>query len=339
MSEPVDRSELEFVTVPGIRIHEGGNARLYFCRYAGEPYLFKDFRPEHRAEVDGPALFRLVDWRTALPPAERGELDRFAAWPRHVVGSGDLIEGVLIPFAEERFLAVAGPALLGPRGLTELDGAEEPGLPAPPATVVVLGRLITAVRRLHRHGILINDLQPENVLCAPAGPDLGVYLVDCDSMISGRHWGRVAAPTAPDLMNEVQPTQAIPTPRTDLVKLKWTIVRVLLEVPNQVGLGTDDRAALAAAVPAGTGELLLHLLLADGDTAAWDQLAARWSNVRLPLIPPSRPPSRRGSWLPPDFAYRPAPGPQVLPARLLPSRFGLVRPDKPAKPSKRRRLR
>ena len=338
MSDLVDRRELRMVIEPSIRIHAGGNARLAFCRYAGQLYLFKDFRPEHRAEVDGSALRRLVDWRAALPPSERDELDSFAAWPRHVVGSGDLIEGVLVPFAEERFLAPAGHALLVPRVLTELDGADEPGRPAPAATVIVLGRLITAVRRLHRHRVLVNDLQADNVLCAPAGPDPGVYLVDCDSMISGRNWGRVAGPAAPDLMNEVQPTEAIPTTRTDLIKLKWTVVRILLEVPNQIGLGTHDRAALAAAVPFDTADLLLHLLDEDGDTAAWDQLGARWSTVEpehpAPLIPQPKPPARRGSWLPPDFRYQPAPGPQVLPARLLAGRFGPVRADQP--PTRRR---
>lgn len=321
MRDEIDARDLGFFDSRGIRIDAGGNAVLTFCTYRGTPYLFKRFTQEHRAQVDEHALLRLIRWRAGLAPDERAGLDAVAAWPRYLVRLGARVDGVLVPPAPPGFFAMSRSHMRTPRGLTELDGAA-PGSPAPSGTIAVLGHLITVVRDLHERGVVVNDLQPDNVLCAPEPPSPGVYLVDCDSMVSGQHWGQVAAPAAPDLMNEVQPTSQHPTIATDLHKLMWTVVRVLLEEPTQVGLGPSDRALLAAAVPPDSAGLLIHLLGSPGDAVAWDRLARQWSAVTAPVTArpmlPAAPavPYRRRSWLPADYAYQPDPCPPVLPARL-----------------------
>jgi hypothetical protein len=320
MNDQIDVRDLRPLADPGIRLDDGGQSTLEFCRYEGSPWLFKRFTDRHRAGVDAEALLRLVRWRTALAPADRDALDVVAAWPRHLVRSGG---GVLVPLAPVDFLRRT-PRGLAPRGLTELDGAGRDGR-APAETVAVLGALITVVRGLHRQEVVVNDLQADNVLCAPSGPRAGVHLVDCDSMVSYRHWGQVAPTAAPDLMNEVQPTREVPSVGTDLTKLMWLVARILLDAPTQVGLGSRDRAVLAAAVPASA--LLLAVLDRPADAAAWDQLGAAWSAVAAPPPPVAQQPApvRRRSWLPADFSYRPDPGPPVLPARLRPGRFSFLR--------------
>jgi hypothetical protein len=330
MTDQVGLDELQIFEPRGIRIDPGGNAVLHSCRHAGREYLFKRFTREHLGDVDDDALLRLVRWRIDLPAADRAQLDEITAWPRYAVRLGDRLIGVLIPAAEVRFLARSRNGTQVPRGLVELPGAGQDGR-VPESSFAVLGRLIAAVRWLHRHNVVVNDLQPDNVLCAVAGPTGGVYLVDCDSMISMRHWGRVAVPAAPDLMDEVQPTRQIPTVGTDLSKLMWVIARILLEAPNQVGLGPRDRALLAAAVPVETRDLLLGLLDQPEHAASWDRLAELWCGLPVPAdepapgaVPPDgrswqtapAVPVRRGSWLPTGFAYRPEPGPPVFPVRL-----------------------
>lgn len=316
MPEGIKIDQLEIFQPHGIRIDPGGNAELHYCRYDGAEYLFKQFTREHRAGMDEAALRRLILWRQRLPAAEQVRLDRLTAWPRHAVRDGDGLAGVLIPVAADRFLTRTRTGLLVPRAVLALDGAGL-GRAAPAVTIVVLGRLIEAVRFLHRQNVVVNDLQPDNILCAVDGIEVGVYLVDCDSMTSTRHWGRIAAPAAPDLMHEVQPTWEIPTVGTDLSKLLWVVVRILLEVPNQVGLGEADRELLAAAVPVGSRDLLLSLLDHPADGIIWDRLGELWSTGPLPRRHPTGTgPGRRPSWLPPGFAYRPAPGPPVLPERL-----------------------
>lgn len=314
----VDIRELETFDPQLVRIDPGGNATLRWCRYRGQQYLFKEFTTKHLSDVNKDALVRLIRWRESQSGADRDRLDALTAWPRHTVREDGRLTGVLIPAADSRFFASGRHGVRTPRSLSDLTGWG-PGTPAPQLTFAVLGHVILAVRWLHSRGVVINDLQTENVLYAADPVHPAVYVVDCDSMVSGRNWGRVAGPAAPDLMDEVMPTISIPTPGSDLTKLMWTVVRVLLEIPNLTGLGPDDRAMLATAAPAGTRELLLAVVDHPADGPAWDRLAEQWTRLTTEqdgsMI--STAPLRRG-WLPPGYAYQPDPGPPVLPARLRP---------------------
>lgn len=305
-----------------VLIEDGGNAVIDWCRYGEDVYLFKRFREEHRNVVDEAALVRLVLWRRSLPPDRRSRLDTFTAWPRYVVRDGDgRVAGVLIPAAGHRFFRATWDGRLTPRGLYVLLGVGgRPGVPVP-ERIRVLARLIGAVRWLHRCGVVVNDLQPENLLYSVDGRDTAVYIVDCDSMVSVRHWGRVAPPAAPDLMTEVLPAGTEPTVEADLTKLFWLVTRVVLDDPSVTGLGARDEAELFAAVPGHSRGHLSALVRDPTDAAAWDALVEAWHAA--PPSPPPQPPEPlaqrqdpgRG-WLPPGWSYRPAPGPPVLPARL-----------------------
>ncbi|GAA2540727.1 hypothetical protein GCM10010435_05210 [Winogradskya consettensis] len=309
-----DLAELDFFDPRQVRIDPGGNATLRWCRYRGQQYLFKEFTPEHLSDVHEDALVRLLRWRESRSGPDRERLDVLTAWPRHTVRGDGRLAGLLIPAADSRFFAAGRHGLRTPRSLSDLPGAS-PGMPAPHLTFAILGHVILAVRWLHGQGVVVNDLQNENVLFAADPVHPAVYVVDCDSMVSGREWGQVASPAAPDLMDEVMPTVSIPTTASDLTKLMWTVVRVLLEVPNLTGLGQDDRAVLAAVAPAGTRDLLLAVVDHPADGPAWDRLAEQWSRLTGEREAPV---TLRSGWLPPGYSYRPDPGPPVLPARLLP---------------------
>jgi hypothetical protein len=308
----VDARDLTFFDPPGLAIESGGNAHLRWCHHEGRVRLFKQFTENHLAAVDAGALAQLIRWRRDLPGRDRDRLDDIAAWPLAAVREHNVLVGVLVPAAGDRFFSMRRNGSRTPRDLFELTGAGD-GSPAPAGTLIVLGRFIQAVRRLHAHGVVVNDLQPANVLCAVA-PDAGVYVVDCDSTVSPGRWDRVGPPAAPDLMHAVVSPDAPPTVGTDLAKLLWVVVRVLLEAPNVTVLGDHDRRRLADAVTPESRNVLLGLLDRPADPDAWDALARQWAALTVPVVPV--PPRPRG-WLPPGYAYQPDPGPPVLPARLL----------------------
>ncbi|MFC4145119.1 hypothetical protein ACFO0M_02515 [Micromonospora mangrovi] len=323
----VPQAELRRLVDEDVLIEDGGNAVIYWCEYRQQRYLYKRFREEHRTAVDEAALVRLVRWRRALSPASRTELDQLAAWPRHVVytDTGQL-GGVLMPAAGPRYFRPVRDGRRTPRGLYELIGSpNRPGAPLA-VRVSVLGRLIKVVRWLHRQGVVVNDLQPDNLLyhCAESGA--AVYAVDCDSMVSPAQWGRTGPLAVPDLMSEVLPVDTEPTVETDLTKLFWIVARVLLDEPSAIGIGPRDQALLLGAVPAATRRHMTALLHDPTDQASWAALATEWNVPLPPRSSPRRPPepvpaalprwSHRGGWLPPGWSYRPPPGPPVLPARL-----------------------
>jgi hypothetical protein len=316
----LDASRLAFFDAAGVVIENGGNAELRWCRHQGVDHLFKQFSPEHRAVVNERNLLRLVRWRRDLPAAVRERLDALTAWPRAAVQLDGALAGVLITAAGPRYFTRRRDGNRTPRALTDLIGAGSPGARVPPETFTVLGRLILAVRWLHAHQVIIDDLQPENVLYAVDGPATGVYVVDCDSMVSPEHWDQVGPSAAPDLMHEVQPAGGPATVATDLGKLKWIIVRILLEEPSLTEIGQDSVDRLADAVPRSSRPTLLGLLEQPVDGAAWEKLGRQWSAMPAPAAerraPEPAPPARPRGWLPAGYAYEPAPGPPVLPARL-----------------------
>lgn len=314
----VDESELAMLQ-DSLRVFaDGGNARLVPCRYGGRDYLFKQFRDEYLRDVCPSALDRCVAWRQGLPGNLRRHLDSRTAWPRCVVRQAGQLRGVLMPIAPDPYFRRRPDGRWTPRTMYDL----LPSLryrPAPLAEkLAVFGHSIKSVLWLHEQGVVVSDLHPDNILCA--GDGRGTYLVDCDSMVSLEHWGRIAPPAAPDILHEVIPGD--PTEVTDLAKLAWLTIAILLDEFGLVSLGSGDRRRLAATVSPAAADLLIASLEGAPDVAAWRRLAEQWLDeaeaarqdaaaARLPAGV-----ARRSSgWLPSDFRYRPGPAPVLLPTR------------------------
>jgi len=324
----VQTGELILLDDPRTVFEEGGNATLILCRYRDREVLFKKFRDEHLADVDEAALLKLVAWRLALPAGTRDHLDGIAAWPRHVVRDGGRLRGLLIPVAPERYFRVRSTGLRTPQSFYDLLPSLS-RVAAPLAEkLATAAHAVRALLWLHGLGVVVGDLQPDNILYATAGA--GVFLVDCDSMVSAQAWGRVAAPAAPDIMTVVVAGADDPDPSTDLTKLTWILLRTLLDESGLTHIGDRERARLAGLVSAETASFLLGALDRVPEPEAWLRFADHWQRlarsagpagthrVRIVAVggrradrPRSRPPGR---WTA-DLDYQPPPAPPLFPHR------------------------
>jgi hypothetical protein len=343
MAEPVEPGgpisvgvyELVPVDVAHTVIEGGGNATLIPCRYRGRDWLFKKFRPEHLAEVDESALLELVGWRLELPSATRDRLDELASWPRYVVRDGSRVYGVLIPIAADRFFRLTPTGVRTPRSFYDLLPSRQYIGPPLAEKLTASACAVRAVLWLHDLDLLVDDLQPDNMLCATAGT--AVYLVDCDSMVLPGRWGRVARPAAPDIMTAVVAPDAGPDRVTDLTKLTWIVLRTQLDDFSLVRLGGRERARLAELVSPEPAAFLLGALDRMPGPDAWRELADSWhgpARVRVgtpdearvrrrPVLvaadagyvwPARTRAPRSGRW-PGDRWYRPEPARPLFPER------------------------
>jgi hypothetical protein len=325
----VDAADLVPLVDPDTVIESGGNATLTRCRYRGDEVLYKEFRPEYLAEVDEPALRALVTWRWDLPAATRDRLDELAAWPRNLVRGGDgAVCGLLMPVAAHRFFRPRHTGERTPRTFYDLLASRRSAAAPLPQKLTACAHLVRAVLWLHDLGVVVDDLQPDNVLCATTG---GVYLVDCDSMVSPGGWGQVARPVAPHIMSDVVAPGTAPAPDTDLVKLTWVLLWVLLDRFGLVRVGGDEHARLRAEISPETADLLFGALTTRPAPEVWRRAADGWLELASglgspPTGPPTGPPAQarpdgpapaaaRTPWLPTDLAYRPAPAPVLFPPR------------------------
>jgi hypothetical protein len=322
--------ELVPVDDPGTVFEHGGNATLFRCRYRDHDFLFKKFRTEHLADVDEAALLELVAWRSTLAAATRDRLDGSAAWPRHVVRDGDRLRGLLVPVAADRFFRARPTGVRTPRSFYDLLASRH-RVAAPLAEkLTAAAHAVRTVLWLHGLGVVVDDLQPDNLLCATDGA--GVYLVDCDSMVGPRAWGRVAEPTAPDLMTAVVAGRTPADPASDLTKLTWILLRTLVNEPGLTHVGDRERVKLAGIVSADTAAFLLGALDRVPEPAVWSRFADRWQELarsagtdgvaagrarvhlagRATVDEPRPRPAARWN---PDLAYEPPPAPPLFPHR------------------------
>ncbi|MBO4208462.1 hypothetical protein [Micromonospora echinofusca] len=297
--------------------HVGGGSTLHRCTYRGGRYLFKRYRPEHLREVDSAALGRQVAWRHGLPEADRARLDAVASWPlRRVRDRAGGLGGILIPEANAAFSHRGRWGERRPHTLADLirltaGGTVRAGAPVD-VKQVALGRVARTILWLHSCGVVVNDVQAENILCRRDGS--AVYLVDCDAMLGP--WGQVCPPQAPDYMRIVVPGADRPDQVTDLARLAWVAVWLLLDDFSVVGLrqerlagliGADAAETLMAAATAGRG---------GPPAGSWHRLAAQWAPEHLPARsgpvsgvvvgraprPASPVPTRRPvNWVPPRY--------------------------------------
>ncbi|MEV0129412.1 hypothetical protein AB0H83_13275 [Dactylosporangium sp. NPDC050688] len=324
------------LTITARDTYSGGNSSLHSCRLRGRPLLFKEYSPEHLKRVNATALGLLVGWRESLPADDRARLDQATAWPRHrVTDEHGRLHGVLMPAAPARFIGRLSWNRPAPRTIGGLTRRSELGIVRAGATPAVkrmaIGRAAEAVLWLHRREVIVNDLQMENILSAADGS--AVYLVDCDAMIGP--WGAVCPPQAPPYMRDVVPDADNPTVATDLARLSWVAIGLLLdagpgivEIPPGALRGLDGgdqygKLLTWTADPRGS----------DAPVTQWHELVSAWTGAGFadagagaeqPPIEPQQP------------ADAPAPTPPVEPAlagdilyrkpaaRPLP-RYGLAR--------------
>jgi hypothetical protein len=310
----VGEETLERVAQNDVRIGDGGNSHLELRRHDGQEYVYKRYNDEYLSILNPPALDGLIDWRLGLAEQEQRRLDRLTAWPRHTVCDGTYILGILIPPAESRFWTDLGagvrePCRLGSFMEIRNDGEYTPGRPAS-VRRRALGHAVIALLWLHAHGVTVNDVHSENILCA--GDGSAIYLIDCDSTFGP--WGRPCPPGAPDMMRSVVPEADDPTPATDIARMCWTIRWLMLQ---EIFKGWDDTRAyeLTELMDVPTERLLARCTAARRDSEVpvteLDQMARWWTQptIHEPSGPPNAsalrgPQARRrmarlpGQWIP-----------------------------------------
>ncbi|WP_161031435.1 hypothetical protein [Streptomyces sp. YIM 132580] len=156
-------------------------------------YVYKRYRSG--VAVDAAALETAVEFPSRLPLAERSDLDGRLAWPEALVTDDGRVTGFLMRRVPKNFFLDPDEPEPRPAGVEFLlSGTERLQVlvaNSPPARQVVdadcadrlrllidLGRTLDI---LHRHGAVVGDLSPRNILYALA-PEPNCLLIDCDSM-------------------------------------------------------------------------------------------------------------------------------------------------------------
>ncbi|MEU1207490.1 hypothetical protein [Nocardia sp. NPDC005825] len=223
---------------PGGPLGEGGAAEIWRCTVPDRDHLvFKRFRDEARADLDGDRLRQLVAWPRRLAPEDRERLLARCAWPSAVVTDGAEIVGVVLPEAPAGYFHNPGSGWK-PRHFTRLAVPEQVATRRGfeyydfPHKLARLGRLLGDLDFLHDNGIVIGDLQPNNILvtgAAPAGQPVVTdnYFLDCDSFLIDGH---SAMPNLDPLPWRPQYANGDGfTPTTDLFKFALLAIRCLAE--------------------------------------------------------------------------------------------------------------
>jgi hypothetical protein len=284
-----------------VRTESGGTAVLEPRRFRNRDYLFKRYEPEYVAQLAAKALSRLIAWRGELPDADRQQLDGYAAWPRYrVCDRGGQVLGLLTPCAHETYFhRHPTTGALEPRTLETL----RMGTRSVPIEVKLnaFGRLIEAVGWLHRHGVVVNDLQPQNALYSRFGD--AVLLVDCDSM-TGAHWAPVLPLVQPVTFAEMR-TASEPRPATDWAKLAVIVMQTMLEDEVEVP-GAREATELTRLLTVDVADFVLHAIdptrYRDTDRDRWAELGRRWRQTRsrasaaVPVPVPPPVPRSRSVW-------------------------------------------
>jgi hypothetical protein len=157
-----------------------GRAKLFDV--LGRPHLlYKEFAKPPRGEPEVERLESLVDdGRRCFKEGDSADGMRHIAWPRDFVLAGKtIVEGVLVPRAEERFFLPQEGTSLITRSLDHM----RPGRQVMPARdrLTVMRQLAAAFDFLRERGLVHGDISQNNVLwCPPPRP--AALLIDCDGL-------------------------------------------------------------------------------------------------------------------------------------------------------------
>ncbi|MGH3171029.1 MAG: hypothetical protein ACRDN0_34830 [Trebonia sp.] len=259
----VKKADLEPLTL----IAEGGYGAVFAtrsdCRLPGDDnaLAYKEFTKDLDAQRRSAQA--AVTFREGLDPADRIDLDRFAVWPRDLVtGPGGEVSGLVMPLIPDAFfchLLNSGTgekdrkvrdlqwlgATAAQRDAAEID-LEEVGQVE---RLVLLGMLVYAVGRLHKHGWVFGDLSFKNAAFALNPPR--VLLLDCDGAAGLSDTGRRQASTPnwdpPECPIEVPPgerrQQDFQDDVSDVYKLGLMILRCLAPGKGMTSARNPSRLA------------------------------------------------------------------------------------------------
>lgn len=254
----------------------GGNASLVECLYRGEPLLYKRFTPGYRDAVDAGALVRLVRWPRHLAPGDRQWLELHAAWPTHLVREDGVTVGLLLPMATPRYLRTDLDGRVAARTLLDLAGQSGADV------VCGMGHTVQLALRLHRLGVYVADVRPENTL-VDVNPVSHIMQVDCDSMVGG-DWGRTGPPVLAGYLRELLPEPDRTDAATDLAKLAWCLILLLLGDYSVREVDAERRGVLARYLPESEVDFVVGATdpgrYTEEDSQRWAELSRRWMDRR-----------------------------------------------------------
>lgn len=225
---------------------EGGFGTVHLVRtVTGQRFAYKEFKKPSVDEIANLKL--LIEFRDALPPADRDELDSFALWPLELVTSAGTIAGYLMEVLPDRFVEQAIVQTSGttktPRTLDWLSDpvrAKQRGASLVVAETDIAKRatfaalIASAFTFLHRRGVVFGDISPINVLYADKPAE--IRLIDLDSVrLVGRSPEFRQPHTTGMSPPECRAGQKDQTIETDLFKLGYlffTVLASVLQVSN-----------------------------------------------------------------------------------------------------------
>ncbi len=328
----------------------GGQGRVYLPEHSpdalGPALVVKLYRaapPRGAAR----ALAEMVEWSQQLAAPQRELLHHLAAWPLATITSGGVLMGIAMHDVRSRFevpfLMPSGRSadvllqlehLLGPDSYLRQRGQRVAA--DTPMRVRVAERISGAFAYMHRHGIVVSDVSPNNLLISFAVSQPDVCFIDCDSMVFRGRQALASVETGdwemPPAFDETPHSRA-----ADAYKLGLLVLRLLARSHDARTLEPHIRC-----VPVGLRELLARALSTDAPNrppaGEWQlalrrALADRGLAQRHPGPQPAA--SLAAAPRPSHHDVRPVAPARAIrargaaPARLVPSRPPAVRHNTP----------
>jgi hypothetical protein len=299
----------------------GGQGRVYRPQFVpaslgAGPFVVKRYRRAPPPDA-GRVLADMVAWGRSLP--RDAWLHTITAWPLAVVHAGSQAVGIVmrdvsarfaVPFVmpsgrSERVLLTLE-HLLGADGYLELRGL---GVRLDTATrALAAERMSGGLDLLHRHGVAVSDIAPNNLLVGFEGAGASICFIDCDSMAFR---GRSALETVqtgdwdiPAGFGESSETRA-----ADAYKLGLVILRLFARSHDARALAPNLRY-----VPVELRDLLYRAL---GDKAANRPAAGEWQRALRGLLAEGRLNDRYPGPVPAPRIMPVAPAPAPAPAAVV----------------------
>lgn len=241
----------------------------------GDPadLVYKEFTQE--AALQAKSAAAAVAYRDGLSPFDRADLDAHTAWPRALVEQPQgTVTGLLMPLIPKDFFCRMEDPDTGAltdkplemtwlaagarqRAANQLNLQDVPKL----ERLILLGKLVYAIGRLHKHGWVFGDVSLRNAVFALNPPR--VILLDCDGAAPLSDTSRRQATTPFWDPPECPPrgTQRLQDERTDVYKLGLAILRCM--TPGKGATTAKDPAGLAGVLDAAGVTLITRVLGTD----------------------------------------------------------------------------